>query len=305
METETTFAPPRRTGLAFQAGIALLLAALAGFLLYYTFRGQTGVTFLLYLLGALACLAPLVFLVYRIYSLLTSYYLFERDGLHLRWGLRFEDIPMNEIEWVRPAEEVRRLMTHPLPQAWLRWPGAVVGTRHDANFGEVEYMASQGENLVIVATRQKAYVISPSDPAAFIGTFDRLNELGSLSPLAPLSVKPTFLAGRAWQSRPARLLILASLGLGLVLLVWVVLVIPTRPEISLGFARGGLPEKAGPIERLLLLPVLAWLSILGSIGLGLYLYRRPSQRPVAYLLWAGCLLEALLLLAAMAGLAGS
>ncbi len=300
MDQTSHFYPPRRLGLPFQIGMGFVFLAAAGYLFYTGLQAQAGVLFLLYLLGALACLIPLTNLIYRVYSLITGRYQLERDGLRLRWGFRFEDIPLNDIEWVRPAEEILGLVKGSLPLPWLRWPGSAAGVRQVTNLGEVEYMASQTDSLVLVATQKRIYAISPSDPQAFIQAFERLTELGSLTPLAPVSVHPVFMAGRVWQSRLARILILSALVLGLILLVWAVLAIPTRTGISLGFARGGLPEKTGPAERLLLLPVLEGLSFIGSLGLGLYFFRRPTQRAVAYMLWAGCAVQAVLLLAAMA-----
>lgn len=305
MDRPTLFYPPRSQGLSFQVGIGTALLALAGYLFYTGFRGQVGITFILYLLGALASLVPLALLVYRTYALVTGRYQLERDGLRLRWGLRFEDIPITAIDWIRPAEELAAAAGGTLSLPFLRWPGSLVGVRRSAGLGEIEYMASRSSGLVLVGAGGKIYAISPADPRPFIQAFDRLTELGSLTPFEPVSVQPVFLAGRAWQDRTARFLILGSLIAGLVLLVWVVLAIPGRQDISLGFARGGLPEKAGPIERLMLLPVLEGLSFLGSLALGLYFFRRPAQRPVAYLLWAGCAVQAVLLLAAMAYLTGA
>jgi len=301
----THFYPPRRLGLTFQTGISAALLALAGYLFYAGFQTEAGVTFLLYLVGALTSLAPLPLLIYRTYSLATGRYQLERDGLRLRWGLRFTDIPLSDIEWMRLAEEMQGLVKGSMPLPRLRWPGAVVGVRQVEGLGEVEYLASREAGLVLAATSRRIFALSPVDPQAFVQAFDRLTELGSLTPLEPVSVYPTFLAGRVWQDRPARFLILAALILGLGLLGWVVLAIATLPEVSLGFAPGGLPEKAGPVERLLLLPVLEGLSFLGSLGLGLYFFRRPTQRTVAYLIWAGCGIQAILLLAAMFYLTGA
>jgi len=44
-------------------------------------------------------------------------------GLRLRWGLRAEDIPLPEIEWIRPASD---LGFH-LPKPFLSMPGALLG----------------------------------------------------------------------------------------------------------------------------------------------------------------------------------
>jgi hypothetical protein len=49
---------------------------------------------------------PVPFLGYRAYALLRADYYIDRDSLAMLWGLRVEDIPLTDIEWVRPASDV-------------------------------------------------------------------------------------------------------------------------------------------------------------------------------------------------------
>jgi len=316
-----SFAPARRTGLVFQTGLGLLLLAGSGISFWKAMQveadaRQAGVMFILYLLVFLLLVAPLPVLIYRTYSLLGARYLLERDGLRLRWGLRSEDVPLTEIEWVRPASDLEALwggdqrhwgmgsrgpfrFAGGMPMPWLRWPGALIGTRSVEGLGPVEYIASDPSCLVLVATPQKVFAISPVDPQAFIRAFNRITELGSLTPLSPQSVYPSFFLGRVWADRAARALLGGGLLTGLVLVVWVVLTISTHRAIALGFNPSGTPADAGPPERMLLLPVLYGLSYLFAVGAGLYSYRRADLLPIAYLLWTGSILEGLLLLAAV------
>src|SRR5574341_880246 len=105
------------------------------------------------------------------------------------WGLRSEEIPSSAVLWVRPAAE----LGDNLPLPWLRWPGAVIGLHQRAGDASVEFMASETQQLVLIATPKGIYAISPDDPAAFLSTYHRLNELGSFSPLKARSVYPTSL----------------------------------------------------------------------------------------------------------------
>ena len=199
MDETFVFQPDRRRGVIFHLA-ALVFLGLVG-LTGFWFAGQAvGPTFLLYLLPALAALAFGPVLVYRLISLNRATYLVEREGILLRWGLRVEQIPINQVLWVRPASEV----TPGLPLPPVRWPGAVRGYRHNASLGEIEFLSSQTRDLVLIATPGKAYAISPADPAGFLLAFDRCTEMGSLAPLEKRSLYPTVLFERVWRARPAR-----------------------------------------------------------------------------------------------------
>jgi len=132
------FYPEQRNGLLFHAGLILLLAAASLWGLNQATRTQIGPVFLLYLLPALMALALLPLAVYRAFALLRAYYIVERDGIRLHWGLRVEDIPMSEVLWIKGAKEAG--MTLPLP--WLHLPGAILGLRKLSNGTPVEYLAA-------------------------------------------------------------------------------------------------------------------------------------------------------------------
>jgi hypothetical protein len=137
---------------------------------------------------------------------------------------------------------------------------------------------SQLQPLVFIATQGSLYAISPEDPAAFRRAYQRYAEMGSLTPLAPRSIYPTFLVSRVWNERPARYLLLAGLALSLVLLVWVSLVAPGYGQISLGFNPDGSLREAVPAVQLLLLPLVNAFFFLTDLILGLFFYRRGDQQ---------------------------
>ncbi len=287
---QSEFHPPRRTGILLQGGLILLLGAAGGYFFFLAVQDPSGIGFLFNMLVALVIFGPLPLLVYRLYALLTASYILRRDGLQIRWGLRREDIPLGQIEWIRPGEE----LGFRLPLPWLRWPGALVGNRKAPELGEVEFMAADLAHMILVAAPEKIYAISPSDTKTFTAQFRKINELGSLTPLEAQSVYPTVLFGSVWEDRLARWLILGSFAAGLALLALVGLAVPGLESI----AWIGTAEPA-PAERLLLLPILEGIFWFVNLLLGIFLYRRGDDLRIgAYLLWGAGALTGLVFLVA-------
>jgi hypothetical protein len=270
-----------------------LLGGTAGSL-WFALRLQVGIGFVLLLLLAVVLFAPLPLIIYRGYALLNAAYTLERDGLRIRWGLRAEDIPLPEIEWVRPAAELGFHLVYPP----FIWPGAVLGARIQPDLGPVEFMASELDDLLLIATAQKIYAVSPEDARGFVRSFQRAMEMGSLEPLAAASVQPAAFARRVWDDRPARIIVL--LGIGLTALLWILVgsLIPGRSSVTLGFDAFAQPLPAVPAEQLLLLPVLAILFAIINLATGVYFYRRESERPVAFTIWIAGVFAALVFIGA-------
>lgn len=296
MNAQSEFSPPRKKGLLLHGGLGLLLAVGSGFSFWLALQQQVGAYFVLLLMLSILLVPPFVLIMYRGYALYRASYALERDGLRLRWGLRSEDIPLTAVEWVRPASQSGLHLTLPFPAL----KGAILGTSQVEGLGLVEFMASEAENLVLVATPQRVYAISPVDVRRFLTAFQRVMELGSLTPMPSHSARPAAFLRQVWDDRAARVLLLAGMGLVLGLFIFVSLSIPGLTSVSLGYEPGGRPLKPMPADRLLLLPVLSALVWAGDLLLGLFLYSRNSSegRAVAYLLWLGSSLTSLLLVAA-------
>jgi hypothetical protein len=209
--------------------------------------------------------------------------------------LRDEDIPLTDIEWLRPASD----LTTPLRLPWLPIPGAVLGTRRHPDLGVVEYLASDPKNLLLVATSKRVYAVSPSNAAKFAQTFARTIEMGSLLPAEAKSVYPSFIFSRAWENALVRFLWLAGLFLNIGLTVWVMLTIPTLSQISLGFAPSGATLPPSPASQLILLPIeSSFLYLVGLFG-GMYFYRWETHRVLAVIIWASSALTSLMFLLAV------
>ena len=291
MSEQIEFYPPRRLGVILHLLLLAVFLGAAALGLLVMADVQGGVTFLVSAVPVLLAIPLGPFLVYRLLALQRSAYLIERDGLRLTWGLRFEDIPMDAVRWVGDAQD----LGYPLPRPLTSLPGSVLGTRHLPDGKPVEFLASSQRGLVVIITPQRAFAISPADPAGFLRTFQSLSEYGSLAPLAARSVFPEVVLSRSWSDRWTRSLLIAGLALALVLLAWVSLEVPRHDQIALHFLRQDLV----PGIQLMLLPVLNLAIYAADLVLGLYLYRHPETRPLAYLVWGGSVMASVLFLVAV------
>ena len=289
------FPPTKQFGLILHGFMILLLAGASIWGFANLTNAQVGPMFVSYLLTGLITFAPIPFLGYRAYALFKADYYIDRDSLAILWGLRVEDIPLTDIEWVRPASD----LTHPLALPRFRLPGAVLGTRRHPDLGAVEFIASSARNLILIATSKHVFAISPRDAASLVRTFARATEMGSLTPAEPKSVYPSFVITQAWESRYARFLWLTGILLNLGLVAWVGFLIPSLPQVPFGFNALGVPNMTAPSIRLILLPLLSALMFITGLFSGLYLYRWEKERPLAFIIWLSSTLCPLLFLVAV------
>lgn len=295
MDIERVFLPPRRRGMLLHAAVIFVMGAGGGLCFWQALQGEAGLRFILLLAASVVFLAPLPFILYRAYALSRATYQMDRDRLRLTWGLRVEEIPLPEVEWVRPAAELGFRLPLPL----LSIPGAILGVRQVEGLGRVEFMASELGSMLLVATARNVYAISPAERKPFETAFYRIMELGSLTPAESFSAQPAAFAQRVWADRVARVLLMAGLSLAGALFLFSAYLITVRDSISLGFDANLKPFNPGPPEHLLLLPVLGGFLYLIDLVVGVFFYRREAQRLTAYLVWAGCVIAPLLLLIAL------
>lgn len=302
------FYPPKRSGTTFHLGVLLIMVALVIWGVWRAIQASIGPEFLLALIPLIVGGGLTPFITYRAYALLRAYYILDRDGIRLHWGLRSEKIPINTITWIRPAKDLGQ----PLLRPFLSWPGSLLGVRHQKNFGSVEYLASNSETLILIGTGDRIFAFSPEDPIEFMNAYQRVSEHGSITPWEAESLYPGFLLARVWRSFIARFLILGGLLLNLILLAWVSLVAPQRTQIQLGFATTG---ETVPGMQLLLLPILSISFFLLDLLFGLYFFRANANQTqtsvtetgshnnenliLAYLTWGSGLLTPALFLVAV------
>ena len=289
------FPPAKQFGLILHILLILVLAGTSIWGFTSLTNAQVGPMFVSYLLVGILAFAPIPFLGYRAYALFKADYYIDRDSLAILWGLRVEDIPLTDIEWVRPASD----LTNPLSLPALRLPGAILGTRRHPDLGAVEFIAASARNLILIATSKHVFAISPRDAASLVRTFARATELGSLTPTEAKSVYPSFVITQAWERPIARILWLTGLLLNLGLVGWVGFLIPSLSQVTFGFDTFGVPNQTVPSVQLILLPLISGLMFITGLLAGLYLYRWDRERPLAFIIWLSSTLCALLFLAAV------
>ena len=195
--------------------------------------------------------------------------------------MRVEDIPLTDIEWIRPSSD----LSTPLSLPRFRLPGAVIGTRRHPDLGLVEFLAADSKKLILVATSKRVFAISPNDMASLVRTFARATELGSLTPAEAKSVYPSFIITQAWESPFARFLWISGIILNVGLFIWVGILIPSVSQITIGSNALGATDEPASSVRLILLPFVSSLMFTIGVFAGLYFYRWEPQRPLAFILW--------------------
>lgn len=255
------------------------------------FTGPAGWMLILFLIGALLLIAILPFAVYRGYALLHATYTVERDGLKVRWGLRSEDIPLTEIIWVRPANDLQ----NPLRLPAFSVPGAILGRSTHQELGDVEFISSSISKLVIVASVDKTIILSPEDPEDFVYKFQRMIEMGSLYPITPHTAVPVAFIQQIISDKISRIMIIAMSALTLLLVITASLLIPLKPVVSLGYDLQGTLLPPVRSNRLLLLPIISVIFTIFNLVAGTFFFRRIETRMISYFVWAAGILTPLLL----------
>jgi len=289
---EGHFPPPKQRGLTLHGIFLLVLTVIVALGFFNLARSAVGPTFILWLLVSVAAFAPIPFFLYRIYSLWRADYIIDRDSLAIYWGLRLEDIPLSDIEWIRPADD----LTHPLTLPTFPLPGGLIGLRRHPDLGLVEFIASDAAKLLLVATARRIFVISPDDPATLTQTFARATEMGSLAPAEARSVYPSFVVTQAWESGLARYLWLAALFLNIGMFIWTGLIIPSTPRVALGPQFAGSVLETVSSSQIIIFPVASLLLALAGWIAGLYFYRSERERVLAFIVWGSGTLGSLMFL---------
>jgi hypothetical protein len=288
------FPPAKRAGLVFHGLLIIALEVLSAWAFWRMSTAPVGPEFVAFILVGIVAFAPVPVLGYRAYALYRAQYRLDRDTLELRWGLRKELIPLADIEWVRPMED----LSNPIAPPAIPMPGAVLGLKRHRDLGVVEFLSSRVRGMLLVGTPKRAYAISPAKPRQFLETFARAVELGSLREAEPQSEYPSFVFANAWSSGLVRYLWLAALFLNLGLAAWISLLIPTSAQFALGYQ----PDRSAdlvPSGQLAIVPLVsALLSVTAWIA-GLFFYRLENRQPIAMVLWVGTAFSSLLFLLAV------
>jgi len=283
------FIPPRRLGVLIGGlFLAILLSAIVSSV--HRLATEPISTWIILWVALPLVGVPLTLLIgYRLYGLLTVRYRLDRDGFFLTWGLVAEQLPLAAISSLRPADEV---MPKLRPDRGLWWPGCVCGRREVEGEGLVEFFATSGyQGILVLGAGDRLLAISPPDLEAFHQAFVDATRMGSLEPIPTRSQSPDFVIAGIWTDAIARVLILVGLALPLLLLGYLSLRLPSLPlQVPFGFDPTGTPDPLAPPGRLLLLPMIGGLCWLANMAMGVWLYRREVDRPLAYAVWMSAVL---------------
>ena len=286
MDQKREHRPSIQRGAIIHLVILLILLAASGYLLWLALFQQTQGIFILYLIASILVFLPFPFFLYRLISLLRAKYTLSRDGVSIQWGLRTEDIPITEIEWIRLPDDLAIKL--PLPR--IIFPGAVVGTRKHRDLGIIEYIASDLNQLILIATKDRIFAISPRNIKAFEDDFHRSAEMGSITPIKKQSSQPQFIVASLMSDKAVRAFLLSSAFLSLLLLVAVSFITPIRATVPLGLEAVGIDREESSSERLILLPLLSLFIFFVDFGFGSFLYRKKGFRNAAYVVFASTLI---------------
>lgn len=262
-------------------------------MIYLSSQVGLGLTFFIYLIGIVALSLFLPVIGYRIYALYRSGYFLSRDGIRIKWGLRTEDIPIEDISWLYFQENLDSMVVFP----HISLPGSVIGSRRNSSLGDVEFFASKKDELIFIGIINKTFAISPIGRDLFFQTFQDLFEAGSLFPIEAQSIHPSFLITQIFKHKPSFWMIISSVVLNLGLIFWTGIVINQQEFISLGFSPYGSPNEPVYSTQLILLPLISLFFLLFDFSYSLYFYRREKYTYMYMLLIASSLTTILVLLA--------
>jgi hypothetical protein len=290
MQEKRTFYPPKQVGTIIHLLLMVLFSAAGVWGIWGVSNVELAPQLLPYIALIILFLVIVPYLIYRLYALHRSEYTLERGGIELHWGWRSESLPMENVHWIYRVEDLETAPPLPL----IHWPGAVTGVRRFRRGPEVEYLASSIKELVIIAAGERYYAISPSRVNEFFSVYHELIELGVISPLSSESVQPALILTEIIKIKPVLWILISGGLLTISLLVWTLLVIPSRDLVSLGFTPAGAAREGLDSVRLVLFPIINTTAYLANLILGLFLFRNPENRFLAYLLWGASLLVAVL-----------
>lgn len=280
-QSEYIFFPERLSGFLLLIPLALVLIVINVFLFLLFSRQQPGILFFLSFILSVGFMIPVAAILYRIYGLSTARYQITRSAIQLKWGIHSEIIPLSDVMWVRKPDE----MNTEVPWPPLPMPGAYNGRVRTGDHSTIEFLASNVRRMVFIGTMDQIYGISPSDPDSFILSFERILQMGTLSNTKRETIRPIDWISASFGNRTARISMVLSIGLLILLSLWIGFRMAATSTVRLGFTPAGIPNDPIPVQNILILPILAAAFWLINLISGIQMYKEPVLRKYAELLW--------------------
>jgi hypothetical protein len=252
-------------------------------------------------------LAALVLVLYWSIAALRLRYHLDRNGLVIVWGASRLIVPIMCIEAITTGDEFFSQSGESTALRAFRgigWAGLRAGRTFlsDDTPARVVTTSALAQSAVVL-TPDRAYVVSPRTPDAFVEAWRVHRPLGPTQNWQEEEKRASLFNLHIWQDRPAWVLVGLGLLANLALHIYISLVFDQLPAmLSFHFdALGQADRIAGRIE-ILRLPQMALLMLVLDLGLGFVLYRQ--QHIAAYLIWGGGLVLQLLVWGAVLTIIG-
>jgi len=293
MNGEQVFRLPIKKAVVNILIFCLLLGGLSvGSILIAVSMQNAGYRILGYILGILFSL-PVFFFLFQLFQITRSKYKINRDGLTIFWGLQKMVIPIHEIEWIRPYEQ----MGYTIPLPTLEKIGILSGHIFFGDLGDILFFATSQQNAFLISTSQEVLFLSPVDADAFQKGIQEAVYLGSITPLERKSIQIESPVGKVRSN--LALYIPIGIGIILTLLLFILFgfVINTKDSIRVGLV---LFE---PASGVIILPIITAIFNATNTIFAPRIFKNEQLKLYAYLLaYAGPLVSFLLILSIVLGM---
>jgi hypothetical protein len=217
-------------------------------------------------------------------------YRLDRNGLVIQWGASRLLVPMERIQSVVPGHELA--FSGSEGSEWptfrgIAWAGLRAGRARFSDDTPTRVLTTSPlAQSTVVFTPERAYVVSPRDPDAFIEAWRVRRRLGPTQHWQERELRATAFNLPIWRDRLAWMLVGLGLLANLAQHIYLSFVYERLPTmLSFHFNVLGQADRIANRIQILRLPQIALLMLLMDLGLGFALYR--GSRVAAYLIWGG------------------
>jgi uncharacterized integral membrane protein len=185
MDGEQIYRLPIRRTIANSLVFGILCIGLSvGSALITSSMQNEGFRILGYILAILFAI-PAIFFIFQIIRIARSRYAINRDGLTIYWGFQTMVIPIQEIEWIRPYDQ----MGYAVPFPALGKIGILSGHIFYQDLGDILFFATSYENAFLIGTSREVLFLSPMDAQQFQKGIQEAVYSGSITPLERKSIQ--------------------------------------------------------------------------------------------------------------------
>jgi hypothetical protein len=245
--------------------------------------GAIGLVFLVAALVILPAVISRLVLLARI-----GYRLAPGGGLELRFGQRFERLPIEAIEEIRSGGNIPASDRAKAPGWWDSWSGRT--STPDMEKPIDWFATTHDEHLMFIVQRDRALAISPADPTGFLRAISDWGTHGAMEKVEPVSVEPAPLFMDIFDHAAATSLIVVGLVEATFLGAFVIGIQPALPAaMAFKFSVAGSPIAPGDPFRLIILPIACGIIWVVNVGLA-WIEWRQNDFVAAYILWGSAVL---------------